>query len=61
MFLSTEASLVGENCPYYDAANIFYKANMTYLARNCANCCNYTNGGCNKKIFNEIYENLSIN
>lgn len=61
MLLNIDESLVGENCPHYDAVNIFYKANMTYLARSCEKCCNYINGNCSKGFFNEIYKNLSIN
>lgn len=61
MMLEQVKSLIGENCPAYEANNIFYKANMTNLVRNCINCFNYKNGKCTKNLFNELYENLKIN
>lgn len=61
MIFDEVKSLVGENCPEYDSKNIFYKANMTNLARNCINCFNYHNGQCIKKLFNQLYNNLKIN
>ncbi|MBL4938433.1 hypothetical protein JK636_22230 [Clostridium sp. YIM B02515] len=61
MIISSEHSLVGENCSEYESRYILHNMSNTNLARNCAGCLNYVKGECKKGLFNELYESLRTN
>jgi hypothetical protein len=51
--------LVAENCIEYRPKN--FTTNMSFISQGCSSCISYINGECNKELFEEIKERISMN
>lgn len=59
MDLAHEKMLVAENCIEYTPKD--FTTSMSFISQGCNSCINYIEGKCNRELFEEIKESISIN
>jgi hypothetical protein len=53
--------LVAQNCDAYRSKTYMLITPISYIAQNCSQCINYTNGKCIKELFKQIEEKIKVN
>lgn len=54
-----EKMLVAENCIEYTPKN--FAIDMSFISQGCGSCISYIDGECNKRLFEQINQKISIN
>jgi hypothetical protein len=54
-----EKMLVAENCIEYTPKN--FTVDMSFISQGCSSCISYINDQCDKQLFEQINQKISIN